>query len=241
MRWRCCSAPPSLYAIVAMAWACGHLLARHRRRSPVRWPNACGGARKDAAHAALSRRWRRSVATTGRTSTDRRRLYHHLTFYGFLLCFAATSRRDPLSLCLAREAPYPWYDLPVLLGTVGGIGMLVGPAGLLSGQVAAGSEADGSAAARHGRRASSLMPVHGEPDRAGCCWSCARLRPWASCSPCIWAWCSPFRYHALQQVRARHLSLGSVGPLCQGARLRFSQAVLMSCPATSTGQGGTRP
>ena len=23
--------------------------------------------------------------------TDRRRLYHHLTFYGFLLCFAATS------------------------------------------------------------------------------------------------------------------------------------------------------
>src|SRR5690606_33704981 len=23
--------------------------------------------------------------------TDRRRLYHHLTFYGFMLCFAATS------------------------------------------------------------------------------------------------------------------------------------------------------
>ena len=32
---------------------------------------------------------------------------------------------------LAREAPYPWYDLPVVLGTVGGIGLVIGPAGLL--------------------------------------------------------------------------------------------------------------
>jgi citrate/tricarballylate utilization protein len=33
---------------------------------------------------------------------------------------------------LAREAPYPWWDLPVLLGTLGGVGLLVGPAGLLA-------------------------------------------------------------------------------------------------------------
>ena len=33
---------------------------------------------------------------------------------------------------LGREAPYLWWDLPVVLGTLGGIGLLVGPAGLLA-------------------------------------------------------------------------------------------------------------
>lgn len=60
---------------------------------------------------------------------DRRRLFHHLTFYGFLLCFAATSVAT-LYHYAGREAPYPWYDLPVLLGVAGGLGMLVGPIGL---------------------------------------------------------------------------------------------------------------
>ncbi|WP_298241421.1 tricarballylate utilization 4Fe-4S protein TcuB [uncultured Bradyrhizobium sp.] len=62
--------------------------------------------------------------------TDRRRLYHHLTFYGFILCFAATSVATLYHYLLAREAPYPWWDLPVVLGTLGGIGLVVGPAGL---------------------------------------------------------------------------------------------------------------
>jgi citrate/tricarballylate utilization protein len=29
------------------------------------------------------------------------------------------------------RAPYPWSSLPVMLGTAGGIGLLIGPAGLL--------------------------------------------------------------------------------------------------------------
>lgn len=63
--------------------------------------------------------------------TDRRRLYHHMTFYGFLLCFAATSAATLYHYLLGLEAPYPVYDLPVVLGTLGGISLLVGPAGLL--------------------------------------------------------------------------------------------------------------
>jgi citrate/tricarballylate utilization protein len=63
---------------------------------------------------------------------DRRRLYHHLTFYGFLLCFAATCVATLYHYLLNRDAPYPCYDLPVVLGTVGGIGLLIGPAGLLA-------------------------------------------------------------------------------------------------------------
>ena len=67
----------------------------------------------------------------GEQPTDRRRLYHHFTFYGFALCFAATSTATLYHYALGLEAPYPWYDLPVLLGTLGGIGLTIGPAGLL--------------------------------------------------------------------------------------------------------------
>ena len=62
--------------------------------------------------------------------TDRRKIYHHLTFYGFALCFAATCVATLYHYLLAREAPYAWWDLPVVLGTLGGIGLLIGPAGL---------------------------------------------------------------------------------------------------------------
>src|SRR5215475_435308 len=63
--------------------------------------------------------------------TDRRKIFHHLTFYGFALCFAATCVATLYHYLLAREAPYPWWDLPVVLGTLGGIGLLIGPIGLL--------------------------------------------------------------------------------------------------------------
>ena len=64
--------------------------------------------------------------------TDRRKLYHHLTFYGFGLCFAATCVATLYHYLFAREAPYAWWDLPVVLGTLGGIGLLIGPIGLLA-------------------------------------------------------------------------------------------------------------
>jgi citrate/tricarballylate utilization protein len=60
-----------------------------------------------------------------------RRRFHHLTFYGFMLCFAATSVATLYHYLLGWQAPYPYLSLPVILGTVGGIGLLIGPAGLL--------------------------------------------------------------------------------------------------------------
>jgi citrate/tricarballylate utilization protein len=68
--------------------------------------------------------------------TDARRLYHHFTFYGFLLCFAATSVATLYHYVVGRVAPYPWWDLPVVLGTLGGIGLVVGPIGLLRAHAA---------------------------------------------------------------------------------------------------------
>jgi citrate/tricarballylate utilization protein len=69
------------------------------------------------------------------SSRDRRRFYHHCTFYGFMLCFAATSVATLYHYLLGSEAPYPWYDLPVLLGIAGGVGLIVGPMGLFLAKV----------------------------------------------------------------------------------------------------------
>jgi citrate/tricarballylate utilization protein len=60
-----------------------------------------------------------------------RRRAHHVTFYGFLACFAATASATLEYYVLGIPAPYPPMSAPVLLGTLGGIGLLVGPAGLL--------------------------------------------------------------------------------------------------------------
>jgi citrate/tricarballylate utilization protein len=60
-----------------------------------------------------------------------RRRFHHFTMYGFLLCFAATSVATLYHFVLGLHAPYAFASLPVILGTLGGLGLLVGPAGLL--------------------------------------------------------------------------------------------------------------
>ena len=62
---------------------------------------------------------------------DTRRRWHHATFYGFMLCLAATSVATLYHYGLGREAPFPWWDLPVVLGTLGGIGLTIGTSGLL--------------------------------------------------------------------------------------------------------------
>ncbi len=63
-------------------------------------------------------------------STLRRRL-HHFMFYGFMLCFASTTVAWIYDHFLGLVAPYPFFSAPVLLGTTGGIGMMIGTGGLL--------------------------------------------------------------------------------------------------------------
>lgn len=58
-----------------------------------------------------------------------RRRFHHLTFYGFLLCFASTTVAAIYHFA-GHIAPHPYLSLPVVLGTLGGIGLLIGPVGL---------------------------------------------------------------------------------------------------------------
>jgi citrate/tricarballylate utilization protein len=59
-----------------------------------------------------------------------RRRFHHFTFYGFLLCFAATSVATLYHYLFGWQAPYDLPSLPKLLGVVGGVSLMIGTAGL---------------------------------------------------------------------------------------------------------------
>jgi len=59
-----------------------------------------------------------------------RKRMHHLTFYGFMLCFAATSVATVYHYAFDWPAPYDFFSLPKILGTVGGIALAVGTLGL---------------------------------------------------------------------------------------------------------------
>jgi citrate/tricarballylate utilization protein len=68
---------------------------------------------------------------TDEALSQNRRYAHHAMFYGFLLCFASTCSAALYEHVLGLLAPYAFLSVPVLLGTAGGLGMLVGTAGLI--------------------------------------------------------------------------------------------------------------
>jgi citrate/tricarballylate utilization protein len=55
---------------------------------------------------------------------------HHLTFYGFGLCFASTVTAAFYHYALDWKAPYGYFSVPVVLGTFGGLALVAGTAGL---------------------------------------------------------------------------------------------------------------
>jgi citrate/tricarballylate utilization protein len=63
--------------------------------------------------------------------TQRRRRFHHLAFYGFLLCFAATSVAALYHYVFGWPAPYGYGSLPKMLGISGGVALVIGTMGLL--------------------------------------------------------------------------------------------------------------
>lgn len=97
---------------------------------------ATGAALGEAGKNALSLRYLDGGHGEGCNEEDDRftlirRRFHHLTFYGFMLCFASTSSATFYHYFLDIQAPYSLTSLPVVLGTLGGLGLLIGPAGLL--------------------------------------------------------------------------------------------------------------
>ncbi|MDP2646857.1 MAG: tricarballylate utilization 4Fe-4S protein TcuB [Desulfobacterales bacterium] len=60
-----------------------------------------------------------------------RRWFHHLVFYGFMLCFAATTVAGIYDHFPGWKAPYPFWSWPVVLGTAGGSSLLIGSGALI--------------------------------------------------------------------------------------------------------------
>ena len=140
--------------MVRCSAAVGVFVARRARRS------ACGGSGASVQVGRIARpqcfepRALRDVltlrhlhatgvdCTTGEeTRSPWRRWFHHCTFYGFMLCFASTSVAAIYHTVFGWTRPYGYTSLPVVLGTAGGLGLLVGPAGLLALQPPARSGA----------------------------------------------------------------------------------------------------
>lgn len=94
-----------------------------------------GAAAAEAAHDALRLKYLDGGHGDGCNNEDdaftqRRRHAHHATFYGFLLCFAATSLATVYHYGFGWVAPYAYTSLPKLLGTVGGVLMTAGTVSL---------------------------------------------------------------------------------------------------------------
>ncbi|TCT21713.1 citrate/tricarballylate utilization protein [Melghiribacillus thermohalophilus] len=70
-------------------------------------------------------------ADTDEEPATNRRWLHHFVGYGFLLTFASTSLAAFYAHILHIPAPYPVFHPVVILGTLGGVGMIIGTTGLL--------------------------------------------------------------------------------------------------------------
>ncbi|VVE81832.1 tricarballylate utilization 4Fe-4S protein TcuB [Pandoraea sputorum] len=121
-----------LFAILAL----GVGVTRFWRDVSAGTASACAPAVAEAAKHALTLKYLDGGHGDGCNEANdaftlARRRFHHLTFYGFMLCFAATAVATLYHYAFGLEAPYPVLSAPVLLGTAGGLGLLIGPAGLL--------------------------------------------------------------------------------------------------------------
>ncbi|MBL8329822.1 MAG: tricarballylate utilization 4Fe-4S protein TcuB [Rubrivivax sp.] len=106
-----------------------------RQVSPDDAALSSGAALREAGHHALSLRYLDGGHGQGCPNEDdratlARRRFHHATSGGFGLCLAATGVATVYHYALGWIAPYGWTSLPKLLGTAGGIGLLVGTTGL---------------------------------------------------------------------------------------------------------------
>ncbi|QDU61111.1 hypothetical protein Pan216_19650 [Planctomycetes bacterium Pan216] len=69
--------------------------------------------------------------TRDESYSNQRRVFHQFTMWGFLFCFVSTSVAAFYDHMMGWVAPYPLLSVPVVFGSLGGLGLLIGPPGLL--------------------------------------------------------------------------------------------------------------
>ena len=122
----------------ALAFACLALGLGVRRFWQQLAPGAAGApAWREATGSALSLKYLDGGHGQGCNEADdrftlARRRAHHLTFYGFMLCFASTSVATLYHYGFGWHAPYALFSLPVVLGSAGGLALLLGCTGLMA-------------------------------------------------------------------------------------------------------------
>ena len=132
-------APVFLFAVLALGLGLRRFW-REIRPASLSDPDASamsGVAVREASRNALSLKYLDGGHGEGCNNHDDgwtlwRRRFHHLTAYGFVLCFAATSVATLYHYLLAWDAPYDLPSLPKLLGVIGGVSLLIGSAGLFA-------------------------------------------------------------------------------------------------------------
>jgi citrate/tricarballylate utilization protein len=123
----------AVFLFVVLALGIG--LARYVRDTntiPAEFGSAeyAGGGLRDALSLTYLHGSGEDCTTEEESRRPWRRWFHHMTFYGFMLCFASTTVAAIYHSVFGWSAPYAYTSLPVVLGTLGGVGLLVGPAGL---------------------------------------------------------------------------------------------------------------
>jgi len=122
--------PVFLYAVVALGVGARRFWREER-------PGASSvAAAREATRNALTLRYLGGGHGEGCNDEDDafslwRRRFHHLTFYGFMLCFAATCVATLYHYLLGWPAPYGYASAPKVLGIAGGAGLVAGTIGQL--------------------------------------------------------------------------------------------------------------
>jgi citrate/tricarballylate utilization protein len=122
-------APVFLFAVLALGIG-AHRFWRLEKPGPVSAPALAEGLGHAARLTYLDGGHGEGCNEEGDRFTLARRRWHHFTFYGFLLCFASTSVATVYHYGLGWQAPYGFASLPKLLGVTGGVGLVIGVAGL---------------------------------------------------------------------------------------------------------------
>ena len=121
----------AVWVYVLVAWAVG--FRRFWRASGAHariGPRDCWRATRDVLLLRYLGGGGQGCTYPGEAPSHARRVFHHLTYYGFLLCLASTTVAAIYDNSLGWKAPYPLGSAPVVLGIAGGAGLLAGPAGL---------------------------------------------------------------------------------------------------------------